>query len=124
MLAPYPQPPELFVHAIIMEAISNAIPTRYLAFPLTLTVERSKQKIPVDGRDRIFTTYTCGNALRATAAAGELHLRLRCQVAEFQRGFAIRRLSQAELEPLVEEYPAPNRWIDRIFGQDRIFGAH
>jgi hypothetical protein len=70
-------------------------------------------KIPVDGRDRIFTSYTCGNALVATARVGELHLRLRCQVAEFQRGFAIRSLSQAELEQLVEERRTnyvPNWW--------------
>ena len=124
MLVPYPQPPELFVHSIIIDVISNETRTRYLTFPLTLTVERSKQKIPVDERDRIFTTYSCGNAVRATARAGELHLRLSSQVAEFQSGFAIRSLSQAELERLVEEYPAHNPWVDRIYGEDRIFGAH
>jgi len=124
MLMPYPQPPELFVQSMIVEVISNATWTRNLTFPLTLTVELSKQKIPVDGRDRIFTTYTCGNAVRGTAQVGELHLRLSSQVAEFQSGFAIRSLSQAELERLVEEYPAHNPWVDRIYGEDRIYGAH
>jgi hypothetical protein len=113
MSVPYPQPPELFEHANIIDVISYAIAPPDLTFPLTLRVERSKPKIPVDGRDRIFTTYTCGNALGATARVGELHLRLRCQAAEFQRGFAIRSLSQAELERLVEEHRSnkvPSWW--------------
>jgi hypothetical protein len=121
MSVPYPQPPELFVHANVVDVISVAIwPPN--TFPLTLTVERSKPKIPVDGRDRIFTTYTCGNAFGATARVGELHLRLRCPVAEFQRGFAIRSLSQAELERLVDEhrrkYYASQWWEDQESGPD------
>jgi hypothetical protein len=102
MSEPYP-PPEHFEHSNIMGVIGHAISPPDLTFPLTFTVERSKPKIPVDGHERIFTTYTCGNALIATARVGELHLRLTCEVAEFQRGFAIRSLSQAELEQLVEE---------------------
>jgi hypothetical protein len=123
MVVPYPQPPDLFEHANLFDVIRNAIisppdPT----FPLTLTVERSEPTIPVDGRDRIFTTYTCGNALVATARVGELHLRLTCQVAEFQRGFAIRSLSQAELERLVEERRSNHVpswwWEDKESGPD------
>jgi hypothetical protein len=57
MSVPYPQPPELFEHANIIDVISYAIAPPDLTFPLTLRVERSKPKIPVDGRDRIFTTY-------------------------------------------------------------------
>jgi hypothetical protein len=124
MLMRYPPPHDVFVHSMIIEAISNATFTRDLTFPLTLTVERSKQKIPVDGHDHIFTTYTCGNALRATARVGKLHLRLRSLVAEFQSEFAIRSISQAELERLVEEHPAFNPWQDRIYGEDRIYAPH
>jgi hypothetical protein len=112
MSVPYP-PPEQFEHSNIIGVIGSAISRPDLTFPLTLTVERSKPKIPVDGRDRIFTTYTCGNALIATARVGELHLRLSCQVADFRRGFAIRSLTQAELERLVQEHRShhvPSWW--------------
>jgi hypothetical protein len=121
MLEPYPQPPELFVHAEVTDVISAAIwPPK--PFPLTLTVERSKRRIPVDGRDHTFTTYTCGSALGATAHVGKLYLRLRCKVAEFERGFAIRSLSQAELERLVDEhrrkFHAGQWWEEQERGRD------
>jgi hypothetical protein len=116
MSEPYP-PPEHFEHSNIMGVIGRAISPPDLTFPLTLTVERSTPKIPVNGREHIFTTYTCGNALVATARVGELHLRLRCQVAEFQRGFAIRSLSQAELERLVDEYP-PSKHVPSWWWED------
>jgi hypothetical protein len=92
---------ELFVHAVILDTFVNATSQVTLTFPLTLTVERSEETIPLDGRDRIFTTYTCGKAVSATARAGELHLHLSCETGQLERGFAIRSLSQAELERLV-----------------------
>jgi hypothetical protein len=121
MSVPYPQPPELFVHSNLVDVISFAIwPPN--TFPLTVTVERLKPKIPVDGHDQIFTMYTCGTAFLATARVDELHLRLRGQVAEFERGFTIRSLSQAELEQLVDEhrrkyYPSQS-WEDQQSGPD------
>jgi hypothetical protein len=63
-------PPEkLLVPRVVFDAVT-AIARNGPSFPLTLTVERTEHKIRVDGRDRVFTAYTCRDSLGATARAG------------------------------------------------------
>jgi len=46
-------------------------------FPLV--IERGKQRIGVDGRERVFTIYTASNAAVAMAQFGQLQLSIECR---------------------------------------------
>jgi hypothetical protein len=47
------------------------------SFPLVF--DRSKHRIRVDGRERVFTLYTAASAAVAVARLGEFRLQIRCQ---------------------------------------------
>lgn len=58
-------------------------------FPLV--IERSKQRIRVSGRERVFTSYTAAHAAVAVARMGDFRLSISCSRA---------RLATLQLEPL------------------------
>jgi hypothetical protein len=54
-------------------------------FPVTSTVDRTRARIPVDGRERAFTLYTCGRQAIAVAQIGERWVNVRSDVSTLRR---------------------------------------
>jgi hypothetical protein len=74
----------------LLSGLLDAVAVRKTpAFPLV--IERGKQRIRVDGRERVFTVYTAANAAVAAVRFGELRLSVECRRS---------RLATLELQPL------------------------
>lgn len=71
--------PMTALHHLVFEAALLRRPR----FPLV--IERGKQRIPVEGRERVFTTYTAGPAAVAVAAIGDLDVMISCATSRLAK---------------------------------------
>jgi hypothetical protein len=75
-------------------------------FPLV--IERGKQRIRVDGQERVFTIYTASHAAVAVARFGQLQLSLQCRRSRLAT-IALVRLEPEALTEAMSLSPTPPR---------------
>jgi hypothetical protein len=84
------QPLDALMHLTLETAVR-----RRPRFPIV--IERGKARIAVDGRKRVFTTYTCGQAAVAVASLGDLDVMIRCPAKRFS-ALSLEAIDAADLK--------------------------
>jgi hypothetical protein len=106
--------------AVLLLALGRLPRNKPLRFPVRLVVTREELAIPVDGRDVIFSVYSCGKAIDARAALRGKSLRVITKSRRALRALKFEALDPVALTehvgpPKASEFPAgwqppPFKW--------------
>jgi hypothetical protein len=91
------------LHSIVWPHLGRALSRKRMRFPVELRIERGVIWLPVEGRKRRFTLYTCEESASATVEINNVTVRAVGPTDKLGQ-LSIRRLTESELGQLIRDH--------------------